>query len=85
MYATSGIMEHIEKNPSLQQEVDLALVLYSWKQWGNLCDEDKQMNDDAIESGQDRILARYNLSFGDIYIITEWNRSMTTIMLCDEY
>jgi hypothetical protein len=25
--------------------------------WGDLCDEDKEMNDDAVKSKQDRILS----------------------------
>ena len=37
------------------------------------------------EPKSDRILARYSTAEGDIYIITEWDRSYTTFMFCDEY
>ena len=50
-----------------------------------MCEEDKQMNDEAIKSGNDRILAAYETSKGNIYIITEHDRSATTILFADEY
>lgn len=53
--------------------------------WGNLGKEDWKMNDDAVKNGDDRILARYNNEEGDIYIITEWDRSATTILFPSEY
>jgi hypothetical protein len=53
--------------------------------WGNLGEEDKAANEQAINRPI-RILSRYYLSDGDsIYIITEADRSCTTIMLRDEY
>lgn len=48
-------------------------------------EEDKKKNDKAIASGEDRILASYKTSEGQIFIITEWDRSYTTIMFADEY
>jgi hypothetical protein len=53
--------------------------------WGDLCDQDKQLNEDAVTSG-DRILSAYMTERGHrLYVITEWNRSLTTILLADEY
>ena len=43
------------------------------------------MNDDATKNGDDRIFARYNNEEGDIYIITEYDRSATTILFTYEY
>ena len=43
------------------------------------------MNYDAIENGDDRILASYETYKGKIYIITEWDRSSTTILYPHEY
>ena len=53
--------------------------------WGNLGKEDWKMNDQAVKNGDDRILARYNNEEGDIYIITEWDRSATTVLFPSEY
>lgn len=45
----------------------------------------KKMNDSAIKNNDDRILAKYNYGETAIYIITEWDRSTTTILFVDEY
>ena len=53
--------------------------------WGCLCDEDKQANQEALEEGS-QLLSAYKLSSGvKIWIITEWNRSVTTVLLPEEY
>jgi hypothetical protein len=46
---------------------------------------DMQSNDDAVKTGNDRILAAYNTSEGKVYIITEWDRSYTTLLFANEY
>ena len=52
--------------------------------WGDLDLEDWQANDDAL-SDQDRILSMYRVLGQKIYIITEADRSMTTLLLAEEY
>jgi len=53
--------------------------------WGDLCDEDKQANESALTDGT-RILSCYKVGCGRrIYIITEWDRSLTTALLPEEY
>jgi len=53
--------------------------------WGNVCAEDRTANDLAITHG-DRILSAYMLKDGvRLWIITEADRSATTILLPDEY
>jgi hypothetical protein len=54
--------------------------------WGELDAQDKQLNDDAVKSGG-RILSSYCQSpeLGKVWIITEWDRSYTTVLLPDEY
>ena len=54
--------------------------------WGDLVDEDKKMNDDAIIEGQEsRVLSKYAVNGRDVYVITEWDRSVTTLLLPSEY
>jgi len=58
--------------------------------WGDLCDEDKAMNNESLiieKSGgwADRLFSSYETEFGKIYIITEHDRSVTTILLPEEY
>ncbi len=52
--------------------------------WGDLCDEDKATNADALTHGN-RILSAYTLNDTKLWVITERDRSVTTILLPDEY
>lgn len=53
---------------------------------GDLSVNDKALNAAAIASGKDRVFSAYNLPSGDrLWVITEWDRSVTTILLPDEY
>ncbi len=78
-YATPG---------ALALEVDLTRYLHRHHcgDWGNeLCAEDKAANEQALKDGS-RLLSCYRTPAGDrLYIITEWDRSVTTIMLPSEY
>lgn len=53
--------------------------------WGVLPAEDAQLNDKALKS-DGRLLSSYPLG-GDtrIWVITEWDRSVTTFLLPSEY
>ena len=82
---TSGLNADCGNNPKLHKEVTTALHRYLQGDWGSLCAEDKQMNDNAVKNNNDRILAKYPTCNGNIYIITEWDRSYTTILYCNEY
>jgi hypothetical protein len=52
--------------------------------WGALCTEDKQSNDYAVNNGG-RILSAYLIGHHKIWIITEADNSVTTILLPSEY
>lgn len=53
--------------------------------WGDLCDEDRRSNDAALQSG-DRLLSSYRVAPDlKVWIITEWDRSVTTLLLPEEY
>jgi hypothetical protein len=67
--------------------VDLARYLrrHHCGDWGDeLCAEDKQANEHSLKDGT-RLLSRYSTPSGSIYIITEHDRSVTTILLPEEY
>jgi hypothetical protein len=54
-------------------------------QWGNLSDDDKRLNDEALIHG-DRILSSYQLSDGTtVWCITEADRSSTCLLLPENY
>lgn len=53
--------------------------------WGDLAESDKAMNDAAVVSGDDRIVSAYNVHSEKFFVITEHDRSYTTIMLAKDY
>ena len=52
--------------------------------WGDLCKDDLQANDDALKHS-DRIFSSYTIDDDKIWIITEADRSSTCILLPEEY
>ena len=53
--------------------------------WGDLCDEDRRSNDAALKNG-DRLFSSYRITPDlKLWIITEWDRSVTTLLLPSEY
>ena len=52
--------------------------------WGDLSAGDKNLNEQALLDG-DRILSAYETPAGKFYVITEWDRTLTTVLLPDEY
>ena len=53
--------------------------------WGGVPIEDAQLNDQALQS-EGRVLSSYPLGSNTrIWVITEWDRSMTTFLLPEEY
>jgi len=52
--------------------------------WGDVCPEDQESNRVALING-DRLLSAYTIDGQKIWIITEADRSSTTILFPDEY
>jgi hypothetical protein len=52
--------------------------------WGSVCPEDATANEDALEYG-DRLLSAYGEGDRRFWIITEADRSVTTILLPEDY
>jgi len=72
---------------ALENGYQLAALLarHSSGDWGDLCNEDKVQNEAALMTGE-RLMSAYSTSKGiKLWVITEWDRSVTTILLPDEY
>ena len=52
--------------------------------WGDLEDEDRQTNDEALQSGC-RLLSAYRSDSTKFWIITEASREVTTVLLPEDY
>ena len=68
-----------------QDEVWYSLVRHMNGDWGDLDDFDRGENDVALDYGR-RLMSRYSTRSGTVFwIITEYDRSVTTILLPMEY
>ncbi len=82
---THGVNEMMKESTTFLKFVKASLIRYINGDWGDTCEDDKRQNDWAVGNGE-RILAAYSDENGTkIWIITEWDRSYTTILLPDEY
>lgn len=52
--------------------------------WGDLCEDDKQENELSLKEGF-RIFSAYQYKEGKIWIITNADRSATTVLFPEEY
>lgn len=77
---TPGAQERIPR-----EEMLAAIARHVSGDWGEVPSEDAALNDQAVQVG-DRILSAYVASDGArFWIITEWDRSYTTVLLPEEY
>ena len=80
--ATPGALGALEKAEQLPAEF---LDRHVNGDWGDVPDADKQENELSVEQGF-RILSAYTTSAGDhIWVLTEADRSVTTLLLPEEY
>ena len=60
------------------------LARHATGDWGELCAFDRSQNEMALREGY-RVLSSYEVPAGRLWIITEADRSITTILLPEEY
>jgi hypothetical protein len=67
------------------EEVFAALQRHANGDWGEVCDEDRESNEEALIHGS-RLMSVYS-SKGEVtfWIVTEWDRSVTTVLLPEDY
>jgi len=82
LVATPGALAALEK--SGQSPMDF-LSRHVTGDWGEIPDEDRKENQFSLEKGF-RLMSSYTTTAGDrVWVITENNRSHTTLLLPDEY
>jgi len=52
--------------------------------WGDVCAEDAKLNDDALRYGN-RLLSVYHVDKQKLFLISEADRSASTILLAEQY
>ena len=67
------------------QDVTLSLTRHAQGDWGDLCPEDRKENERALAQGS-RLFSVYKDRAGvKFYIITEHDRSVSTVLLPEDY
>lgn len=80
MLMTRGVQQAIPPSEIMQ-----ALRRHARGDWGDLDDEDRAANEAALKHGA-RLLSAYHTKAGTkFWIITEADRSATTVLLPEEY
>lgn len=89
--STIGINEEMQNNSAFAEFCQNSFERHSKEDWGDLDEEDLESNNFALEN-KERILSSYRLpknisvdNESKIWIITEWDRSVTTILFPSEY
>lgn len=90
LYFTASIAETARTDDAFLREIMETLVRYQLGDWGDLCAEDRQQNEEALHCGA-RIMGSYiTQRGGKIWIITEaededGHRAATTVLYPGEY
>lgn len=84
---TCGIAKRMGIDKNFSKFIYDSIGRYINCDWGKTCDEDKKRNDEAVQHNNSRILAVYaHPETGEkIWIITEEDRSITTVLFPSEY
>lgn len=81
-FVTPGAQEAIRDAGQLPLEF---LLRHQAGDWGEVCEADKRENELSLAEGF-RLLSAYRTRGGErLWVITEWDRSSTTILLPSEY
>lgn len=81
---TRGVADWAAENEGHSLLVMKCLTLHHSGDWGTVDAEDWQANENALIHG-DRLLSAYTIVGTKIWIITEADRSVTTVLFPSEY
>ena len=82
---TRGVYEWAIIKGDFYRFVNSSLKRHARGDWGNLCPEDKEQNNLALKDSSRLLSAYEHWSLPKIWIITEADRSVTTVLFPDEY
>ncbi len=66
-------------------EIMVALARHTRGDWGTLDAEDRDANENALKHGGRLFSAYHSTQDVKFWIITEWNRAVTTVLLPEDY
>jgi len=82
---TRGVNDRAAEDEAFMGFVSNSLNRHSQADWGDVCNEDKKLNDQALNEGSRLLSAYEKQGLPKLWIITEWDRSATTVLFPDEY
>ena len=85
MLLTAGVAAKVKKDKEFMEFVNRSIERHKNGDWGDTCKEDAQLNEESLK-GEGRLFSVYKQDNNTkIWIITEWDRSYTTVLFPDEY
>lgn len=85
LVVTRGVNDLIADNEEFAKHVFLSLKRNLAGDWGDLCDEDRVTNELALQRGERLFSVYKKYGVPTIWVITEWDRSVTTVLFPEEY
>ena len=88
LVVTRGVHDLMEVDEHFMSFVQMSLSRHMSCDWGDLCESDAKQNEEALKNSDARLFSAYKYDHvpdGKIWIITEWDRSATTILFSSEY
>lgn len=85
LVVTRGVKDLIATNEKFATHVQLSLKRHLAGDWGEVCDEDRVANELALQRGERLFSVYQKEGLPKIWIITEWDRSVTTTLFPEEY
>ena len=85
IYLTRGVNDTIADKSSFAKFVTSSIKRHASGEWGNVCHEDRSANEQALVEGSRLFSVYEEAEQPKIWIITESDRSVTTILFPDEY
>lgn len=85
LLVTSGVNEQIADSAEFSEFINISLQRHIRGDWGEVCQDDWTANELALLEGE-RLFSVYKKDgVSTIWIITERDRSATTVLFPDEY
>ncbi|MBC7949007.1 MAG: hypothetical protein H7Y42_14070 [Chitinophagaceae bacterium] len=82
---TRDVNDMMTNNEEFASHVRLSVIRHMAGDWGDVSDGDRVANELALQEG-DRLFSVYiKEGLPKLWIITEWDRSVTTALFPDEY
>ena len=80
LFATPGVLAEVSTT-----DISIALARHAMGDWGDLCQEDLDENNHALKAGNRLLSSYFSADRVKFWIITEWDRSVSTVLLPSEY